>query len=267
MLDATLKLNVQCPAAGNDAVFYADQIKRALINLAGRLSAPFFTRPMAVLAQKYLALSYRHLLWGQWHKVQPHWFDHRIDLHTWSDQLNPHWLERGVYSKEVMFEGCRVLDIACGDGFYAHFFYASVASLIDCVDTDIEAISHAKKYHHHPKIRHCRLDAVNEDFPLARYDTVCLDGALAHFSFEQLNVLLPKIKKALGGEGVFSGYEEMERGERKMKDHKIVLSSEKDFQKLLSPYFNYVRTFYLESPGRKNMYFRCSDSEGRLKRF
>jgi hypothetical protein len=94
-----------------------------------------------------------------------------------------------------------------------------------------------------------------------------LDGAIGHFSHAQLDILLPRIKNCLGDRGILTGYEEIESPESQSWDHLIALESEKDFMALLERYFKNVRTFYGESPGRRNVYFRCSDNEKRLKRF
>ncbi|MDD5005700.1 MAG: class I SAM-dependent methyltransferase [Candidatus Omnitrophica bacterium] len=238
-----------------------------LIHVLGHISRPFFWEPIAKLFQKYLSMYYSHLQWRQWHKNPPHWGDHRIDLFTWPERLNSHWVERGIYSKELMRPDSKVLDIGCGDGFYAKYFYASAASTIDCLDIDQTAIKHAKKYNSHPKIRYFNLDAIKQSFPSSDYDVVCLDGSLAHFSSEELKILLEKIKKCLATNGVLVGYEEMEKEAIKSWDHKMVFSKKNDFEELFSPFFKYIKCIYLESPGRLNMYFRCSDDKSRIERF
>ncbi len=84
-----------------------------------------FTEPVASSCAKHLSRYYGHLQWKVWHKASPEWFDHRIDLYRWPDHLNAHWVERGTYSKEVMFPGCKASNLACGDGFYALYFYVA----------------------------------------------------------------------------------------------------------------------------------------------
>ena len=166
-----------------------------------------------------------------------------------------------------MFPGCRVLDIGCGDGFYAHFFYATTASLIDCVDIEQGAVDHARKYHSHPNIRYFKLNAIKEAFPEKENDVICLDGALGHFSREQLDILLPKIRDAVGKHGVLTSYEVAEAPEHQSSDHLTALPPEKEFQELLGRYFSHVFTLYLESPGRRNVYFRCGENRQRLMRW
>ena len=243
------------------------EYKVQLRDIIGNLSRIFFLRPIAFLCEKYLLLYYSHLFWRQWYKTKPHWFDHRLDLYRWSVHQNSHWVERGVYSKEVMTPGCNVLDIGCGDGFYAYYFYAKMASKIDCVDIDEDAIRHAKKLYKHSKINFFLLDAVIDEFPGENYDVIALDGAIGHFTYDQLKILLPKIKKALKTKGIFVGFENMEDEETQSWDHPIALSKKEDFYNLLSPYFPRVEILYLTSPGRNNIYFRCGDDVSNLERF
>jgi methylase of polypeptide subunit release factors len=134
-----------------------------------------FNEPLMRLAESYLRRFYTfdtQRLWESPHPP-PEWFDHRANLFRWSELRLPYWVERGAYSCEPMFSGCRVLDLCCGDGFYAYYFYSSIASRIDAVDRDPKAIRHAKKWHHHPNIQFVQLDAVSDAFPMAEYDVIC----------------------------------------------------------------------------------------------
>jgi ubiquinone/menaquinone biosynthesis C-methylase UbiE len=270
VLSAFAKDHGLCPWGSikfEDREYMTDQARKMWWNFLGNLGRPFFLRPIASFCEKYLLLYYSHLFWRQWHDKMPHWFDHRINIYRWSYHQNSHWLERGVYSKEVMSPGANILDIACGDGFYAYYFYALTAANVDCIDIDESAIRHAQRFHKHPKINYYHQDAVTVDFPGQNYDVVCLDGAIGHFTFDQLDILLPKIKRAMKPGGAFVGYEVMEREENKNWDHPIALHTREDFYGLLSPYFSRVETFASKSPGRQNMYFRCGDKESRWERF
>ena len=244
-------------------------MKGEVIKLFNRIwkSLPdaLFIAPLSSLCQKYLSRYYKRLFFEQWNRSnKPHWYYHRIDLYRWPNHLNPNWTERGIYSKEVMFPGCKVLDIGCGDGFYARFFYATTASHIDCIDIEQEAIDHARRYHCHPNIRYFKLDAVKEDFPEKEYDVICLDSSIGHLSSEQIDILVHKIREAMGKSGVFTGSEVCETPDNQSWDHQIALASEEELQQLLGKYFSHVFTLYLESPGRQNVYFRCGEDKRRL---
>lgn len=223
--------------------------------------------PVASLCSRYLYSYYSHLQWRQWHKSSPEWFDHRIDYYRWPIHLNPHWAERGIYSKEVMFAGCNVLDVACGDGFYAKYFYISTnAAHIDCIDINPKAIDHAIKLHNDSRITYYRIDAIRDEFPNTSYDVACFDGAIDHFSKDDLEIVLKKIKKVLGEDGVLTGYQELNFHEPD-KEHPICFVNENDVVKTFRPFFRYVRVLVTHTPGRVNCYLRCSDREDKVKSF
>jgi len=135
---------------------------------------------------------------------QPSWFDHRIDLYyNWPHNL--FWLERGILPRKLLFKGCTVLSLFCGDGFYARHFHSGIAGRIDAVDRDPAAIAHARKWHAHPVVRYYEMDAVTHEFPADRYDVVLWFEGLEHLSDEHAAVVLGRIKKAIGQEGVLFG--------------------------------------------------------------
>ena len=241
-------------------------LRRQLGELPRNLPGLILAEPIASLCQRYLSWYYKHLEWKSWHKGSPEWFDHRIDLYRWPDHLNPHWVERGIYSKEMMFPGCRVLDVACGDGFYAHFFYASTGAMIDCVDINERAIVHANRHHSHPNIRYFHLDAVRDDFPDAGYDVICFDGAIDHFTRAEFDIVLTKAKQALGSSGVLTGFQQLGEHEP-TNEHPVCFPTEVELAAYLSGYFSQVGTLITDTPGRRNCYIRCSDDQGKLGRF
>lgn len=230
-----------------------------------QLARVVLNESLAHICTKYLSIYYRHLMSLQWGKGSPEWFDHRIDLYRWRDHLNPHWVERGVYSKEVMFQDCKVLDVACGDGLYPLLFYVSTGAWVDCIDINESAVAHAVRHNNHPQIRFVRSDAVRDDFPRTAYDVISFDGAMDHFSQAQLDMLFPKIKRALGGTGIFVGYQEI--GFRLPDDeHPTCFATRAELVSKLLQHFRYVGTVITETPGRKNAYFRCSDDKDKVRR-
>ena len=169
---------------------------RLLINQIGPLC---YNEPLMRLAELYLRRYYgwdTKRLWAGPHPP-PEWFDHRADLYRWSELRNPLFVERGVFSREVMFERSRVLDLCCGDGFYPYHFYAKIASHVDAVDLDPPALTHARKWHSHPKISYVQMDVVTDDFPGTDYDVITWDGAIEHFSTDQIWIVLKKCVEAL----------------------------------------------------------------------
>src|SRR5262249_15858040 len=155
-----------------------EKLKYSLFSCLRAIYNPLF----AWLAERYLQDFYDYEVKRLWSHPggPPEWFDHRADLYRWSRLKVPFWVERGVFCREVMFQGWRVLDLCCGDGFYADHFYSGTASLIDAMDKDEKAISHARKWHNDPKIHFRCGDIVADEFPLREYDVVCWDAAIEH---------------------------------------------------------------------------------------
>jgi SAM-dependent methyltransferase len=236
----------------------------------GIASGVFYNSLLMQAAEAYVRHYYgwrTRLLWRG--PDLPEWFDHRADLYTWSDSRNPLWVERGVYSREVMFEGCRVLDLCCGDGFYPYRFYAEIASHVDAVDRDAKAIRHARRWHSHPQLSYFLMDVVTDTFPGGRYDVITWDAAIEHFSVEQARIVLRKCVDALKSpEGLLCGYTILARTQEKSRpEHQHEFSSPQELKGLLGEFFPFVGTVETEYPERDNLYFRGAFRENRLRRF
>lgn len=246
-------------------------IKKGARRAIYQIGTLFFNEPLMRLAELYLRRYYTYdtrRLWGGPHPP-PEWFDHRADLYLWSELRVPFWVERGVFSREVMFEGCQVLDLCCGDGFYPYHFYSSIASHIDAVDWDPTAIAHAHKWHNHPKISYVQLDVVTNAFPGTDYDVITWDGAIEHFSSDQIRIVLKKCVRALRiPEGMLCGYTIIARSSDKSHpEHQHEFSSAAELKELLREFFPFVGTVETEYPERHNIYFRAAFDPTRLRRF
>lgn len=137
-------------------------------------------------------------------KKPPAWFDHCIDLYYhWPHNL--FWLERGVFPRKQMFEGCIVLDLFCGDGFYSYYFHSTIAGGIDAIDKDPGAIKHAKRHYLHPKINYRVIDAVKEDFPRKRYDIILWFEGIEHLNETEYKAVIDRVKSAIGDKGILIG--------------------------------------------------------------
>ncbi len=134
----------------------------------------------------------------------PSWFDHRMDLYyLWPENL--FWLERGVLPRRHMKPGCTVLDLFCGDGFFSRYFYSTIADHVDAVDKDSKAISHAAKWHAHPKVHYAQLDAVTTAFPRKHYDVIVWFEGIEHLDLSEYAVVIQRIKAAIGMNGLLVG--------------------------------------------------------------
>jgi len=230
-----------------------------------------FNESVMCFAESYLRRYYAYHTSRLWEGVdaRPEWFDHRADLYRWAELRVPSWVERGVFSREVMFQGCRVLDLCCGDGFYPYYFYSGTASQIDAVDRDPTAIIHARKWHGHPTIRYVQQDLIADEFPDTDYDVITWDGAIEHFSLDEIRQVLQKCVKAMKTPyGVLNGHTIVARDSGKSHpDHQHEFCSAEELKNLLRESFPFVGTLETKYPERHNLYFRAALHSDRLRRF
>lgn len=72
----------------------------------------------------------------------PGWFDQYIDLYwKWHATRNPSSWERGIFGLLAMKQGARALDLCCGTGFFAYYFYSIRAASIISIDYSAAAIA------------------------------------------------------------------------------------------------------------------------------
>ena len=131
-----------------------------------------------------LATLYREKFAEEWQdslRTPPEWYDHHIDLYLWRDFGNGFWVERGVLTAMAMRYGEPMLDLCCGDGFYAKTFYSAIASRVHAVDRDTSAIEHARKHHAAQNIAYAVRDVLAFS-PDENFGTVALNAAVEHLS-------------------------------------------------------------------------------------
>jgi SAM-dependent methyltransferase len=191
--------------------------------------------------RRYYKELYRSMYRGS--KQHPSWFDHRIDLYYhWPNHV--FWMERGILPLKRMFEGCRVLDLFCGDGFFSFHFYSSLAGRIDAIDKDPDAIAHAEKCYSHPRIRFQVVDAAADPFPGEAYDVIVWFEGLDHITREEYAVVISRVKRALDEKGVLAGSIGVVAEEKRGKvhwEHKNEFSSVEGLHSLLAQDFDRVR--------------------------
>jgi len=250
---------------------YAVRRSRSFFSSLGALVRQLtFNEPVMRFAESYLRRYYAYHTYRLWSRSHPpEWFDHRADLYRWAELRVPFWVERGVFSREVMFQGCRVLDLCCGDGFYPYYFYSGTASQIDALDRDPTASAHARKWHTHAKIRYVQQDLIADEFPGTDYDVITWDGAIEHFSLDEIRKVLAKCVKAMKTPyGVLNGYTIVTRDSGKSHpDHQHEFGSAAELKKLLSEFFPFVGTLETKYSERHNLYFRAAFHSDRLRRF
>lgn len=243
---------------------------RVLRTLRGAARRLIYGERVRVLASRYLSRWWTvetERVWSQ-RAGPPEWYDHRSHLLTFGDDRNPLWAERGVYSREPMFDGCRVLDLCCGDGFYSFHFFADRAAHIDAVDFDQGAITHARRHHALPNITHGLLDVRSNGLPSDHYDVVVWDGAIEHFTLEEIDAILGRCAKALGSEGVLTGYTmRREESGAQHPEHEHEFEDANEVRALLQRTFPEVAILENTTGGRRNLYFRAGFNRARLNGF
>jgi 2-polyprenyl-3-methyl-5-hydroxy-6-metoxy-1,4-benzoquinol methylase len=163
-----------------------------------------------------------------------------------------------VYSRESIRPGGTVLDLCCGDGFFSHRFYSTVAGSIEAVDVDPIAIAHARRYHQLPNIHFEVCDVVRDALPVAAYDTVIWDGAIEHFSEAEIVVVLERLAKLLVPGGLIHGMTVMATGLSQSPFHEHEFGSREQLEQLLTTVFPHAVTFVRMHPARTCLYFRAA---------
>ena len=187
----------------------------------------------------------------------PQFFNHQINLYQWMYRPSAwNFTARGVYARERMFRGCKVLDLCCGDGSYSYLFFSDIAGAIDAVDRDPQALLHARKYYaSRPNIRYRRLDIVTDEFPRSDYDFVVWNTAICYFDIQDIHRILRKIADC-GTPGMYLyGNAPLTTG---YVDHKTEFKDAAELQGLLMNYFTDVHVQQIDELTMQNVYFRAA---------
>ncbi|MAE65515.1 MAG: hypothetical protein CMJ18_14690 [Phycisphaeraceae bacterium] len=226
-----------------------------------RLLEPLF-RLEARIAARWVASAHRRQMLVQWGlDPQPEFFDHHIDLYyQWRHSRAPVWLERGVFGA-LALKGGRVLELACGDGFNALNFYGCRSREVVACDFDAEAIRIARRRNRADNISYVLAD-IRTDLPEGRFENIVWDGAIEHFTPEEIDTILAGIRSRLAPGGILSGYTIVERGdgEKSLSHHEYEFKSKQDLMRFLEPHFAHVTVFETIYEHRHNLYFWASDA-------
>jgi SAM-dependent methyltransferase len=218
---------------------------------------------VALLTQHYASLMRRQ--WSDPDRT-PHFFDHRIGAFGFATgKGTPFGYYRGYYAAEVMRSADRVLDIGCGDGFFARRFFSPRCAAVDAVDIEPSAIAHALQYNGASNVTYTVLDAVTEQFPSERYDVIVWDGGLGHVTADAAHRVFAKIKDALAPDGIFVGSESLGY---EGHDHLQFFSAEEDLCALFEPHFSIVLLrrldYQLRGLTRQEAFWRSGSSRVRI---
>jgi len=200
---------------------------------------------------------------------EPPFYDHRIGgvLFALAGE-NPYGWQRGFHAVELIRPGDAVLDVGCGDGFFASRFFAPIAGRVDAVDIERSAIRHARTHNETANVRFIELDAVRAPFPEPPYDLIVWDGAIGHFAAEDTDTVLAKIAAALAPGGAFVGSETL--GTSEGADHLQWFSTLEDLGRVLARHFPHTEIKAARYPTqrealqREEGYWRCALERTRL---
>jgi SAM-dependent methyltransferase len=191
------------------------------------------------------------------------WFDHEIDVHwQWPALGRASFLERGVLSALAIRPGAEVLELCCGDGFSAARFYAARARRVVALDTNEQALDHARRRHSRPNLEFRRGD-VRDELPAGPFDNVIWDSAIHHFTLAEAAAVLAAAHRTLRGDGVLSGYTVIEPGEDYAYS-RISFADPADLLALLGREFAHVAVVETSEAQRRNLYFFASDVRSAL---
>jgi SAM-dependent methyltransferase len=254
--------------AGGDYSSNNETMRNRLKKFVLALLTPFkpwleaITRGEARLAARWAAAAHHRLLRVQWGLApQPEHFDHRIDLYyQWPVLRSSFWLERGVFGGLALRPGGSLLELACGDGFNARYFYSLRCSRVVACDFDPQAIATARRANAAPNVTHVLAD-IRTDMPAGRFDNVVWDTAIEHFTPEEIDQVLRAVRTRLVPLGVLVGSTLVARedGQKALSHHEYEFKGKEDLRRVLAPHFANVMVFETPHPDRRNLYFWASD--------
>src|SRR5260221_2814156 len=216
----------------------------------------------ARLSEWWVAAAHHRLFLAQWGLYPlPEFFEHKVGLYwRWKATRSPHWVERGVFSLLAMEPGSRVLELCCGDGFNAHYFYSARAGSILSVDFDPKAIAYANKHFRADNVTY-RVADIRTQMPDGIFDNIIWDTAMEHFTPNAITNELVRINKQLRAHGVLSGHTMVEGadGKKALPHHEYEFKSKDDLARFFRPHFKNVKVFETIYPDRHNLYFWASE--------
>ena len=244
-------------------------IRKANRILGGALKKPLeiFFSLEAKIARAWAKSAHKRLMYAQWSMGDnPEWFDHNIDhYYQWHKTGNSLWLERGVFSGICLKHGGDALELCCGDGFNAANFYSHRTRSITACDFDDSAIKSARKIWKRPNLNFVVADIRNQ-MPNGKFDNVIWDGAIEHFTEDEIAKLMGDIKERMKTNAILSGYTIVEKddGVKHIHQHEYEFQSKEDLIRFLEPHFTNVVVFETVYPSRHNLYFWASDDESQI---
>jgi SAM-dependent methyltransferase len=220
---------------------------------------------IAEIARSLARLAHSAKAFCDWNVAPvPEFTDHFVNQYfLWPEFKRTFWLEGAVFCALAMKRGGRYLELCCGGGFFSDMFYASIARELVAIDFDPRAIELARRHHARDNVRYEIVD-IREGLPEGPFDGVIWDGAIEHFSTDEIAVVMAEIKRKLVPGGFLSGYTIAESGDgMQHPDHEQEFRGMSDLGARLKPYFKNVLVFEsihaTIAPMRHNLLFFAGD--------
>lgn len=240
-------------------------MKKVILRIYKKVSMPLWGW-LAKVSAKIAYFMHYQLFWSEWCVDNPEYFNHDIDLYClWEKERRAYWLERGIYNILAMqiYDHPVVVELCCGEGFNAKYFYSKVADKVWACDFDEKAIHNAKRKYAVDNIEFKVAD-IREDIPIElegeKITNVIWDAAIEHFTPDEIYAIMLKIKEVLSAKGgVLSGCTIVEREKKSLEQHEYEFKDKEDLKRFLTPYFANVIVFETIYDDRHNLYFWASD--------
>lgn len=168
------------------------------------------------------------------------------------------WAERGIFARQLVPPGARVLDLCGGDGLYAATFLSDVAVRVDVIDRDGALIERGRRRHARANVTFAQADLAQHRLEPRAYDAIFCFASLQYFSPEDADALIGGAARALAEGGVFAGsvpvYAPRMRCDREARVH---FRSVSHVRAPLEPHFRDVRAWVSPWGRRQEVYFTC----------
>jgi len=182
----------------------------------------------------------------------------------WPSNQDSSFLDRGFFSSQIIRRNSnelgKTLDLCCGDGFFAHYFYSMHSKHTLAVDIEPSAIAFAKRNYKSKNLTFDLIDIL-VNFPSGDYDAVIWDASIHYFDAKEINTLLANIKNCLSVlKGQLSG-STIASDTPSNRYHKTLIQDKLTLENILRSHFRFVQVYEDIGRNRKNLYFACSDFE------
>ena len=229
-----------------------------------------YWKKMSAISRKIASKTHEKLFHAEWDFEPPENFDHDLDLYwQWGAKGIAHWLERGIYNILALqiFDKPKLVELCCGEGFNAKYFYSYVADYVYSCDFDKQAIKEAnRKYKSNNvvyEVKDIRYDLKQsiQNAIQGGITNIIWDTAIEHFTPSEIDSIMKELHDILSEKnGILSGHTIVARQNGKsLEQHEYEFKDKEDLRRFFTPYFKNVIVFETIYKDRQNLYFWASD--------